>query len=47
MVGHVGFADPFDAKIGKVLETCGVSHSGLIFLPRSLLIVVMPWQVMV
>ncbi|TVY47067.1 S-methyl-5'-thioadenosine phosphorylase [Lachnellula occidentalis] len=28
VVGHVGFADPFDAKIGKVISDCGHSLAG-------------------
>ncbi|SMQ45688.1 unnamed protein product [Zymoseptoria tritici ST99CH_1A5] len=28
MVGHVGFADPFDAKVGEIVRRCGHSLSG-------------------
>ncbi|KAH6679292.1 5'-methylthioadenosine phosphorylase-like protein [Halenospora varia] len=28
VVGHVGFADPFDAKIGKVISDCGHALAG-------------------
>ena len=28
MVGHVGFADPFDEGLGKVIRKCGHSLEG-------------------
>jgi len=28
VVGHVGFADPFDAKIGKIISQCGHALAG-------------------
>lgn len=28
MVGHVGFADPFDAKVGAIVRKCGQSLEG-------------------
>lgn len=28
VVGHVGFADPFDAKVGKVVSACGHALEG-------------------
>ncbi|EHK98937.1 hypothetical protein M7I_5228 [Glarea lozoyensis 74030] len=28
VVGHVGFADPFDAKLGEIVKKCGHSLAG-------------------
>lgn len=28
VVGHVGFADPFDAKLAEVVKTCAASMQG-------------------